>query len=114
VGQNPNVRVVEMRQRIQHPQQQEREPAADDDDETGEAKPVSENRLPARGGRAGIGVCGNHFLNDRMWAMRALISASLNPSAGFISTLPSLSLRPSLMALKAASSFISAWTLASV
>ena len=55
-----------------------------------------------------------YFLNVRMCATSPLMSASDAPSIGFITTLPSLSLSPSLMALNAASSFNSAWTLASV
>src|SRR3989344_4971382 len=55
-----------------------------------------------------------YFLNFRMYATKALTSSSETPSAGFIRILPSLSFRPSFMVLAAASSFSSAWTLASV
>ena len=41
----------------------------------------------------------SYFLKLRTWATRALISSSLNPSAGFIRILPSLSLSPSLIFL---------------
>src|SRR5690349_19388907 len=55
-----------------------------------------------------------YFFSVRTWATNALISSSDKPSAGFILILPSLSLTPSLMALKASSSFISDCSLASV
>lgn len=52
----------------------------------------------------------NYFLKVRMCLTSALISSSDTPSKGFMTVLPS-SLRPSLMALNALSSFNSAWTL---
>src|SRR6266571_2338982 len=55
-----------------------------------------------------------YFLRVRTCATNALISSSDKPSAGFILILPSLSLIPSLIALKASSSFNSACSLASV
>jgi len=60
------------------------------------------------------GMMRTYFLNFRMWATKPLMSSSERPSDGFIRTLPSLSLKPSLMALNATSSFSASWTLASV
>src|ERR1043166_232109 len=55
-----------------------------------------------------------YFLKLRICAISALMSASVTFSAGFIRTLPSLSLSPSLRALAASSSVNPDWTLASV
>ena len=56
----------------------------------------------------------HHFFRVLKWATMAFASSSETPSVGFITTFPSLSLAPSLMALMAASSVNSAWTLASL
>lgn len=56
----------------------------------------------------------DYFLNVRIYATTALMASSFMSSAGFISTLPCLSLKPSLTALKAALSVTASWTLGSV